>query len=284
MASNGDAEAKATALLRSPVGAFVVATVAGLRRPGRRVGGLPFPPQSLEDDQHVAERDPVALYELVLECKVHLNPYFPDYGQRVAALAAEAPSLREDALRLVRSPAAKRWFADLDRAQQVWVAPPASRDIVEPTRFHPDLTPFGGGTPKPRAALWTTTSIGSMASGWVLYLHIGEDSRPPPYSLWRFEPLPSARVYEIHEPLEWHSLCLAYPGEVYKDRLMPDWQSVARDWDAVHLSVGGLLTAEGVAVGTANSAKTELAGWSSESTVWFRWCFSRVERLPDVLT
>src|ERR1700730_1336662 len=197
MASNGDAEAKATALLRSPVGAFVVATVAGLRRPGRRVGGLPFPPQTLEDDQHVAERDPVALYELVLECKVHLNPYFPDYGQRVAALAAEAPSLREDALRLVRSPVAKRWFSDLDRAQQVWVAPPESRDIVEPTRFHPDLTPFGGGTTQPPAALGTSTLSVPGAMLWLLFFHIGEDGRPPRYILCRFEPLPSARVYEI---------------------------------------------------------------------------------------
>lgn len=61
----------------------------------------------------------------------------------------------------------------------------------------------------------------------------------------------------------------------------PDWQAVIHDWDAVHLSVGGLLTAERVIWGKP-SEQIHLYGWSVESTTWLRWVFDDVERLPDV--
>jgi hypothetical protein len=66
-----------------------------------------------------------------------------------------------------------------------------------------------------------------------------------------------------------------------KDLIEPDWQAVARDWDGIHLSVGGVLTAERVRWGQPR-AQTHLFGWDVESTAWLRWVFDRVERLPDV--
>ncbi len=65
-------------------------------------------------------------------------------------------------------------------------------------------------------------------------------------------------------------------------RLVPDFAAVARDWDAVHLTLGGLLTAEQVRVDGPGGA-TELQGWDAEQTVWLRWVFDEVTRLPDLL-
>ncbi len=62
---------------------------------------------------------------------------------------------------------------------------------------------------------------------------------------------------------------------------MPDWGLVAGEWDAVHLSLGGLLTAQLVQV-KGSAGFTELQSWDSEQTTWLRWCFDEVERLPDL--
>ncbi len=260
----------------------MVASVATGRQGSRGLSSLELPLDVLQIDSDACEADPAVLQELVLKCMVALSPYSPDYRDSVKALATRARTLWEDALRLVSCPAAESWFADLDRTQQVWISPANSTETPDPSRFVPELSPFGGDTPKPRAALWTATTVGSMPGGWSLYLRIGEDGRPPPYRLWRLEALPSARVFEVHGPDDWRALCLRYPGEIREDRLLPDWQAVARDWDGVHLSIGGLLTTQKVVV-DAGGRRAELNGWDSESTVWLSWSFGRVERLPDAV-
>jgi hypothetical protein len=277
-----DRHARAAALLNSPLGTFVVATLVARRHRSRGFTPLELPPDARQVDGRAYESDPAVLYELVLKCVVHLSPYAPDYGDRVRALAARAPALWEDALRLVSSRAAESWFADLQRTRQVWISPANSTEVPDRSRFGANLSPFGGGIPKPRAALWTATTVGSMPGGWSLYLRIGEDQRPPPYRLWRLEALPSARVYEVHGPDDWRALCGQYPGDIFEGRLLPDWQAVARDWDGVHLSIGGLLTTQRVAVDTGGR-RAQLDSWDSESTVWLRWSFGRVERLPDAV-
>lgn len=275
-------QAQVAALLNSPLGTYVVASVASGRQGRRGLSRLESPLDVLETDSDACEADPAVLYELVLKCVVDLTPYSDDYRDRVRALATRAPTLRKDAHRLVSSPAAEGWFADIQRTQQVWISPASSAEAPDPSRFVPNLSPFGGDTPKPRAALWTATTVGSMPGGWSLYLRIGEDGRPPPYRLWRLEALPSARVFEIHGPDDWRALCLRYPGETREGRLLPDWQAVARDWDGVHLSIGGLLTTQKVVV-DAGGRRAQLDGWDSESTVWLRWSFGLVERLPDAV-
>ena len=57
--------------------------------------------------------------------------------------------------------------------------------------------------------------------------------------------LEEVRVFEIHGPSDWHNLSVRYPAKVTEDdRLVPNWGAVAEEWDGVHLSLGGLLTAE----------------------------------------
>jgi hypothetical protein len=213
--------------------------------------------------------------ELVVECVIDLSPHAPDYQERVDALLARAPFLQRAIGQLLDAPGTADWFADLDRKRQVWVSPDGRPP--DPLSFLLDLRPFHREVPKPRRALWTSTSVGSCPSPWISYLRWGEDHRPPPYSPFRLEVSPMAQVYEIHEPRAWHTLCLTYPLD---GALLPNWEAVAREWDGIHLSVGGLLTTEMVRYGPPE-AWTMLSGWNIESTVWFRWIFDRVERLPD---
>ena len=227
------------------------------------------------------------LSELIIQCEQDLSPYTSDYQERADVLLAHGSALRREASHLLDAPATADWFANLDRKRQVWIA----RDgrPAEPASFSADLRPFGAGITKPRRTLWTSTSAGTCPSSWIAYLRWGEDRREPPYHPWRLQVPPSARVYEVHGPQAWQTLCLAYPAPsslaypipTKKDLIEPDWQAVAHDWDGIHLSLGGLLTAERVSWGKP-SAQTHLFGWQVESTAWLRWVFDRVERLPDV--
>ncbi len=119
----------------------------------------------------------------------------------------------------------------------------------------------------------------------------GEARRPGPYNFWRVVVSPTARVAEVHSAEAWSALAHAYPsalvgytftGQKHPPksamRLDPDWSRVSRDWDGVHLSVGGWLTAED-APAESGGVTTELRGWNMESTAWFRWSFSSVEPL-----
>jgi len=50
--------------------------------------------------------------------------------------------------------------------------------------------------------------------------------------------------------------------------LVPDWSSVVREYDAVHVSVFGYLTTAGRAVPVDADNSTVMAGWGPEETFW----------------
>jgi hypothetical protein len=101
---------------------------------------------------------------------------------------------------------------------------------------------------------------------------------------WPLTPRAGARVYEVDGPAAWASLVTRYPLDVSRSRrhdwwratgwtgrwLIPDYQAVAVDYDAVHVSVLGYLTTAGVAVqaGADGEARTLLAGWDPDATWW----------------
>lgn len=88
-------------------------------------------------------------------------------------------------------------------------------------------------------------------------------------------------LLRLGEAAQHCGLCTTYPAAGEDGRLVPDWAAVARDWDAVHLTLGGALTAEQVRV-EGPKGWTELSGWDAELTAWLRWRFDDVERLPDL--
>ena len=135
-----------------------------------------------------------------------------------------------------------------------------------------------------------------------------------PLSQWQVRVDENARVYEINGSADWHRLCAEYPAKSARDAsdpqasdsegwdvyplrsidgsgaddiatdverwLTPNWSAVAEDWDGVHLTLGGLLTAEKVRVASA-AGWTMHRFWDIEQTMWLRWAFDDVERLPE---
>jgi hypothetical protein len=225
---------------------------------------------------------------LVIQASSEVSPYRGDYAEHVAELRSRAPTLAPLAEWLPRR--MPQWWADLDRAHQVWVG--ATPDPPSPDGMVVDLSPFNAVTPKPRRAFWTSTIVSTVVSPWLEHperiLSAG--------GIWAVAVSASARVLEIHSPAAWSALARAYPSTqagltdtvgavdppAGSTRLDPDWTKVAEDWDGVHMSVAGLLTAEDVLYETGG-IWTELRGWNVESTVWFRWCFSRIESLDQDL-
>ena len=94
-------------------------------------------------------------------------------------------------------------------------------------------------------------------------------------------PLATSQIFEITAPAAYTELVRRYPLDVSLSRrhdwwhttgrdgswVVPDWQAVASDFDAVHLTVAGYLTTAGRALPVGDSA-TVLAGWGPDATYW----------------
>lgn len=107
-----------------------------------------------------------------------------------------------------------------------------------------------------------------------------------PIPAWKLNVSPQARVFEVLGPAQWHELCTHYSA-VAEDRnspafglLVPDWSAVRQDWDGVHLTFFGWLTAEQSRF-TDGRGSSMHWGWEAEATVWLRWVFSSVSPWPD---
>jgi len=110
------------------------------------------------------------------------------------------------------------------------------------------------------------------------------------FEVWAVGIDPDARVYEVHEPGDWGWLAATHPRDVTASRwhdwggwtgregrwILPDWRSVAAQWDGVHVSVAGYLSTAGMAVesGGGGGSATLLAGWDADQTLWLRDVFT----------
>lgn len=134
---------------------------------------------------------------------------------------------------------------------------------------------------------WSTPSRhlvnSTRARPVALGLCLEEDSFGPEWAWCRsVRPTGEPRVYEITGPRDWCELAERYPMEVTLARrhdwfrvtgltgrwVIPDWEAVAADHDAVHLTLTGYLTTAGRAL-PVGDARTVLAGWDPDQTFWF---------------
>lgn len=88
-------------------------------------------------------------------------------------------------------------------------------------------------------------------------------------------------MLEIDGPESWHAFAARYPARYDDGHLVPDWGSVAQEWDGVHLTLGGMLTSEQVTLHSDAGASWHWA-WDAEQTAWLRWCFDEAEPLPPL--
>lgn len=234
---------------------------------------------------------------LVAEAITQTEIWRTDYHQRRTEILRRGLRLRHLARAVLEDPGAAWWFQPIKLEQQIWAWPQDWDSGPDPSRIRSPGEPLTWPEryeQKPRT-LWTSTLINGAsclleamdggAGDWYV--------RGYPIACWKLTTTTSARVYEIAGPEDWHTLCLRYPTEVGEmaakhlhrhwpgaDRLTPDWPAVARDWDGVHLSLGGLLTAAQVVNRTSEGWSVQW-GWECELTMWLRWVFESRELLPD---
>ncbi|MDN3495542.1 hypothetical protein QL996_06355 [Planococcus sp. APC 4015] len=93
----------------------------------------------------------------------------------------------------------------------------------------------------------------------------------------------SAHVFEVDGPHAWADLCRRHPLDVTASRrhdwfratgrdgewTQPDWSSVAEEFDGVHVTVSGYLSAATRAIDVGDGRASVLAGWAPDETFWF---------------
>jgi hypothetical protein len=115
-------------------------------------------------------------------------------------------------------------------------------------------------------------------------LHLEEDSCGPAAASATPVGRPPEKTYEITGADTWARLCRDYPLDVTAARdpmwrdsvghseewVIPDWQAIAADWDAVHLTIAGYLAAATTRVEVSDGRSSVIAGWNPDETVWLR--------------
>jgi hypothetical protein len=198
---------------------------------------------------------------------------------------------------LLAAPAARWWHEPLDRDAQTWIC--HDLGITRGTKL-PFSTNYGHhwDATAPAVAVTTSTRLPRLPAVALLAdYNCSPDQRPDParLSAWDVPVNPDARVYEIHSPADWTALVDRYPShrtdlclaphlaQAWRgDDLIwtPDWRGMSQDYDGVHLSVAGWLTATSQILEVpGRGGRTVCEGWAAESTVWFRPVFDVFERL-----
>lgn len=222
----------------------------------------------------------------------------PDRNDILAYLDREAPEHIEFLRNIMRQDGASWWFEPLNREMQIWISddgsPPEEKSLVVPSEPSDRWERYAQKT---RGGLYTSTLVGTTSPMSAAICKGVGDFRPafsaPPYAVWRMLIDDAARILEIHSAHDWHRLCVEYPapdderrpGQVPDfsgdpRRLEPDWSKVGANWDAVHLSFGGYLTATQVRV-ESEAGWTYHWAWDCECTLWLRWKFTGFERIED---
>lgn len=122
---------------------------------------------------------------------------------------------------------------------------------------------------KPSRVLWTSSLIEANRSSWLAAI----DSSFVPVDKSELNEhhisidIPKARIFNIDGPEDITTLAELYgiPGN---GQAKIDWTAVRLDYDAVHLSFRGVMTAQGIPVSSTNGVYS-LTSWDCESTAWF---------------
>ena len=171
--------------------------------------------------------------------------------------------------------------------------------------------PFAAWVTATSDGLWTVTSSEEeLADPFVDVWELTEGL----ISRWRLDIESEARVYTVNGPTDWEQLVAAYPlargqrpnsswelpgpnqsgvvdelmavdgQQVMRTKLNrfvePNWDQVADDWDAVHLTWAGFLTTEGLIIDLGHDDIAMLRNWHSERTLWLNPVLFDPQSLP----
>lgn len=236
-------------------------------------------------DRHVALALAAAAVDLV-------GPWRADRERLRVGLRGAVQELRTFADELARRQELEQsWFAPVRRDAQVWIegrsgGPPRPEAFVDPADPERPHAGWEAYAQKSVGGLYTCTVVDGMhpvlrdgAEG-----DAGDYHPEPGTPLWRLPVDQDARMFEVRDAWDWHALCARHPmparetpgAEADEGLVAPDWAAVAADWDAVHLTVGGLLLAAQRTV-ERDGVRTRHRAWDSEQTLWLRWVFGEPE-------
>ncbi len=297
------------AMLAAPVG---VSLLAALERRLRRGMGFGVASHSEPDAVHAAAESVASmsfgeLVDLAVTVGViEVGPWIPNAAAN-AALAYRYAEERAPIAEAIAAHFGEALHAPLNReAQEWWVAAwPDDRPITPLFEHYEQVYDDGQFT---WAGLWTVTSPPPVTHAGLLDAW---EVHPAPFTRWHVPALPAARVFEIHRPADWARLVTEHPHDAaplldswalpdfadlpsdlseiltargqpsrraYEWRpLVPDWRSVAKTYDGVHLSWAGFITAEGCIAESSAGYVTMLRYWFSERTHWLSDVFGEPE-------
>jgi hypothetical protein len=132
---------------------------------------------------------------------------------------------------------------------------------------------------RPKVAV-TTRSLPYLGAVGLL---LEEDSSGTPETqCWSVRSRHLPRTFEIDSASDWLELVDLFGIDVTRSVgdawrfatglegpwLLPDWSSVAEDYDVVHLTINGYLTVSGRPLSLDSNHATFLAGWSPDRSYW----------------
>jgi hypothetical protein len=130
---------------------------------------------------------------------------------------------------------------------------------------------------------YTSTATPEGRSMWREYLELFRESTlyPLPWHIWEMEvDTNDISVAEIVSARRWVEFVDAYAltsdGLVY-----PDWEKIARKFDAVHVTLPTIVAAQGFHFRTSRGLIAP-AFWDVETTFWLRWRFSGAHLVETV--
>lgn len=286
-----DLDERVATLIAAPKSRWVLAWLAA--RPAEEPRPADFYTAStvrLADTRlHRLRQDPAALL-----AEVHTRVEDWRY-QHTAHLAVDelgpAHGYERIAAALAQAPAAAWWWQPLRRDAQTWICtdPGISQGTGLP--FRTGYAHHGDAT-APAESLTTSTRLDRLPAVELLTDHnLPRHLRPTParLSAWAISATDTARIAEIHGPADWTALVNRYPSHRVDHCHAPDlraqwpedtliwsidWQAMAKDHDAMHLSVAGWLTATSQVLDVPKRGHTFCEGWPTEATRWFRPVFT----------
>lgn len=249
-----------------------------------------------------AERvaDPAVSFRLAASALRELSPFRADFDHNLAWLLARRERVRPLAERLLSTAASAWWCEPMKPDRQIWsriggtADHPSAVDVTQPTLPIGEarrLWAWENYAHKPNRAIQTSTLGANGETSFLVATHLQVPDIIGPRENIDRSLMPigrSVRVFEINGPADWHRLATTHRGEVdlrswglthEVDRVVPRWSKVAKRWDGVHLSLGGLLLTTDVSF-ESDAGLTRLWAWESEQTRWLSWVFGEPVRQP----
>ena len=232
-----------------------------------------------------------------------LNPWSGDFERTVTAALSRGADLASLARAVVSHPQSRWWTAPMDPTRQVLViddtAHPTSARRAPPHPIWERIQRIFKRTSS-RAALPASNvrweSYAQRPVGWritstlwgayscvdtAIASGIGDWTQMTSHRRFAAEIDETARVCEVSSPADWHALCVSSPrvnqhpnSPAGIGTLVPDWARVATEWDGIHLTFMGLLTAPFVRHSSA-AGTSMLWSWDTEGTLWLPGNFVR---------